>query len=76
MRDSAYYNPSLSANRALARYPSREDPAMNVRTPSTQAVGLDAELPESHDRALFSEKNRALYDLLLDYSAKRLKWTA
>jgi type I restriction enzyme R subunit len=37
---------------------------------------LDSELPESYDRALFSEKSRALYQLILDYSARGLKWTA
>lgn len=37
---------------------------------------LDSELPGSYDRALFSEKSRALYQLILDYSSRGLKWTA
>ena len=37
---------------------------------------LDSELPESYDRALFSEKSRRLYELILSYSAQGLKWTA
>jgi len=37
---------------------------------------LDAELPESYDRAIFSEKSRALYELILNYSAQGQKWTA
>lgn len=37
---------------------------------------LDAELPESYNRTLFSEKSRALYELILGYSARGEKWTA
>jgi type I restriction enzyme, R subunit len=37
---------------------------------------LDSELPDSYDRALFTEKSRALYELILNYSAQGQKWTA
>jgi type I restriction enzyme R subunit len=37
---------------------------------------FDAELPDSYDRALFIEKSRALYELILNYSAQGQKWTA
>jgi type I restriction enzyme R subunit len=37
---------------------------------------LDAELPKTYDRALFSEKSRKIFELILNYSAQGAKWTA
>ena len=37
---------------------------------------LDSNLPESYDRALFSQKSQRLYELVFDYASRGLKWAA
>lgn len=37
---------------------------------------LDADLPESYDRALFATKTNLLFQLIFDYSQKGIKWAA
>ncbi|MBU2515346.1 type I restriction endonuclease subunit R [bacterium] len=37
---------------------------------------LDAQLPDSYDRAIFTNKCNDVYDLVYDYSEKGIKWAA
>ncbi|HWR11276.1 MAG TPA: type I restriction endonuclease subunit R [Rectinemataceae bacterium] len=37
---------------------------------------LDSNLPESYDRALFSQKSQRLYELVFNYASRGLKWAA
>ncbi|MFA6505428.1 MAG: type I restriction endonuclease subunit R [Treponemataceae bacterium] len=37
---------------------------------------LDTDLPESYDRALFTERSRRLFELIEDYAVRGAKWTA
>lgn len=37
---------------------------------------LDKELPQSYESALFANKTNLLYQLIFDYSQKRIKWAA
>ena len=43
---------------------------------STVEEVLHAHLPESYDRALFSEKCHNVFDLMLNYASQGLKWAA
>jgi type I restriction enzyme R subunit len=76
-----------NAARRLLRRLTAEEPRVLVvdwfkerqaqeRVKSALEEVLDSELPASYDRALFSEKSRALYELILGYSARGEKWTA
>jgi type I restriction enzyme R subunit len=37
---------------------------------------LDAHLPKSYDRAVFTEKCNSIFDLMLEYASQGLKWAA
>jgi type I restriction enzyme R subunit len=37
---------------------------------------LDSKLPESYDRALFTERCNRVFDMMLDYASQGLKWAA
>jgi len=37
---------------------------------------LHAQLPESYDRAVFTEKCNNIFDLMLNYASQGLKWAA
>ena len=47
---------------------------LSVRTAIDEV--LDADLPDSYDRALFAERSRKLFELIEDYAARGEKWTA
>lgn len=37
---------------------------------------LDGSLPDSYDRAIFTEKCNSVFDLMMNYASRGLKWTA
>ncbi len=53
-----------------------KDRQSQIKVKSAIEEVLDATLPESYDRALFSQKSQRLYELVLDYASRGLKWAA
>ena len=52
------------------------DRQSQIKVKSAIEEVLDATLPVSYDRALFSQKSQRLYELVFDYASRGLKWAA
>lgn len=53
-----------------------KDRQSQVKVKSAIEEVLDHELPETYDRALFSQKSQNLYELVYDYASRGCKWAA
>jgi type I restriction enzyme R subunit len=53
-----------------------KDSQSKERVKSTVQEVLNEHLPESYDRALFTKKCDALFELMLNYASQGLKWAA
>lgn len=52
------------------------DGQSKLRVRSAVETVLNAHLPESYDRVVFTEKCNKVFDLMLDYASQGLKWAA
>jgi type I restriction enzyme, R subunit len=53
-----------------------KDVQSKIRVRSVVESVLDANLPKSYDRAVFTEKCNGVFDLMLNYASQGLKWAA
>jgi len=53
-----------------------KDSQSRSRVRSAVESVLHAQLPESYDRAVFTEKCNNIFDLMLNYASQGLKWAA
>jgi type I restriction enzyme R subunit len=53
-----------------------KDRQSQVKVKSAIEEVLDNDLPETYDRALFSQKSQNLYELVYDYASRGCKWAA
>ena len=53
-----------------------KDAQSKIRVRSAVETVLDANLPKSYDRAVFTEKCNGVFDLMLNYASQGLKWAA
>jgi type I restriction enzyme R subunit len=53
-----------------------KDAQSKIRVRSAVESVLDANLPKSYDRAVFTEKCNGVFDLMLNYANQGLKWAA
>jgi type I restriction enzyme R subunit len=53
-----------------------KDSTSQKRVKTAVETVLDGSLPESYDRAVFTEKCNSVFDLMVNYASRGLKWTA
>jgi len=53
-----------------------KDSTSQKRVKTAVETVLDGSLPESYDRAVFTEKCNSVFDLMMNYASRGLKWTA
>src|SRR5262249_6699984 len=53
-----------------------KDAQSKGRVRSAMEAALDAHLPKSYDRVLFTEKCNIVFDLMVNYASQGVKWVA